>query len=147
VINIIVHNPVNTFISFGILIAIVGGSFYYVSATDPKEPYLGITGRGVTPAVAQQIDLQEARGLLIFIVEAGSPADVAGLRGGDRVAVIEGQEWVLGGDVIIAIDGVQIQGVDDAEKLLAGKVAGDSVRFTVIRDGTTLDINVVIGER
>lgn len=141
------HNPVNTTISFGLLIAIVGGSFYYVSATDPKEPYLGIGGRGVTPAVAQELNLQEARGLLIFVVDSGSPADVAGLRGGDRVAVIDGQEWALGGDVITAIDDVQIQGVDDAGALLADKVAGDSVRFTIIRGGTTLDVNVVIGER
>jgi S1-C subfamily serine protease len=142
-----VHNPVNTVISFALLIAIVGGSFYYVYATNPKEPYLGVGGRGVTPPVAQELGLQEARGLLIFVVDPGSPADVAGLRGGNREAVIDGQRWALGGDVITAIDGVQIQGVDDAGALLADKVAGDSVRFTVIREGTTLDVNVVIGER
>ncbi len=141
------HNPVNTVISFGLLIAIVGGSFYYVYATDVKEPYLGIEGRGVTPAVAQELGLQEARGLLIFVVRPGSPADVAGLKGGDKGAVIDGQEWVLGGDVIASIDGVQIQGVDDAEALLAHKVAGDSVKFTIIRGGATLDVNVVIGEK
>lgn len=141
------HNPTNTFISFGILIAIVGGSFYYVYATDPKEPYLGIAGRGVTPAVAQELGLQEARGLLLFVVDPGSPADVGGLRGGDREAVIEEQPWVLGGDVITAIDGVQIQGVEDAEERLTGKVAGDSVQFTIIREGETRDVNVVIDER
>lgn len=142
-----VHNPVNTFISFGLLIAIVGGSFYYVAATDPKEPYLGIGGRGVTPAVAQEIGLQESRGLLIFVVDPGSPADIAGLRGGDRVTVIDGQQWVLGGDVVVAIDGAQVQGVDDAEPILAEKVAGERVRFSIIRGGATLDVNVVIGER
>jgi hypothetical protein len=145
-IDAIVHNPVNSVISFVLLISIVAGSFYYVYATDPKEPYLGIGGRGVTPAVAQQLGLQEARGLLIFVVDPGSPADVAGLRGGDRGAVIEGQQWALGGDVITAIDGVQIQGVDDAEELLVDKVAGDRVKFTIIRDGATLDVNVIIGE-
>lgn len=141
------HNPTNTAISFGLLIAIVGGSFYYVSANDPKEPYLGIGGRGITPAVAQELGLQEARGLLIFVADPGSPADVAGLRGGDRVAVVNGQEWVLGGDVIVAINGVQIQGVEDAQALLADKIAGDNVRFTVIRNNVTVDFNVTIGER
>jgi S1-C subfamily serine protease len=143
----VVHNPVNTAISFVILIAIVSGSFYYVSTTDVKEPYLGIEGRGITQAAAQQIGLQEARGLLIFFVDSGSPADISGLRGGDREAVIEGQLWVVGGDVITAIDGVQIQGVEDAQERLAGKVAGDSVQFTIIRDGTTRNVTVVIGER
>jgi S1-C subfamily serine protease len=146
-IDIVVHNPVNTFISFALLISVVGGSFYYVYATDPKEPYLGIRGMGVTPAVAEEIGLQEASGLLIFIVDSGSPADLAGLRGGDRVAVIDGQQWALGGDVIIAVDGVQIQGIDDAEARLADKVAGDSVRFAIIRGNATLDVSAVIGER
>ena len=141
------HNPVNSAIAFGILIASVAGSFYYVSANDVKEPYLGIGGRGVTPAVAQELGLPEARGLLIFAVEPGSPADVAGLKGGNRGVVIEGQQWALGGDVIIAIDGAQIRGVEDAEEHLADKVAGDSVDFTLIRGNSTHDVTVVIGER
>jgi S1-C subfamily serine protease len=142
-----VHNAVNTVISFGLLVCIVGGSFYYVYATDPKESYLGIGGRGVTPAVAQELGLQEARGLLIFVVDKGSPADVAGLRGGDRTMIIDGQQVRLGGDVIIAIDNVQIQGIDDAEALLANKVSDDSVKFTIIRNNATLDVNVIVGER
>ena len=141
------HYPFNTAISFGLLIAIVGGSFYYVYATDTKEPYLGIGGRGVSPAIAQELGLQEASGLLIFIVDSGSPSDQAGLRGGDRIKIIEGQEVALGGDVITAIDGVQIHGVDDAETLLADKAAGDTVKFTIIRGAATLDLNVVVGER
>lgn len=143
-----VHNPLNTAISFGLLISVVGGSFYYVYATDPKEPYFGIRlAAEVTPAIAQQLGLQEAKGLLIYIIDEGSPADQAGLRGGDRVAVIEGREVALGGDVIIAIDDVQIQGADDAKTLLADKVTGDSVKYTVIRGNATLDVNGVIGER
>lgn len=72
---------------------------------------------------------------------------MAGLRSGDRTAVVNGQEWVLGGDVIVAINGVQIQGVEDAQALLADKIAGDNVRFTVIRNNATVDFNVTIGER
>jgi S1-C subfamily serine protease len=53
----------------------------------------------------------------------------------------------LGGDVIIAIDDTQIQGVNDAEALLADKVAGDNVRFTIIRGNATLDVSAVMGER
>lgn len=143
-----VHNPVNTAISFVLLIAVVGGSFYYVYATDPKEPYLGIgLATEVTPAIAQRLGLQEARGLLIFIIDEGSPADQAGLRGGDRIEIIEGREVALGGDVIVAIDDAQIQGGDDAKALLADKVAGDSVKFTIIRGNTTLDVRAVVGER
>ena len=75
------HNPVTTAISFALLISVVGASFYYVYATNPKEPWLGIEGSNVTPRIAQTLGLQEPRGFLIFAVETTSPADVAGLKG------------------------------------------------------------------
>ena len=141
------HNPFNTAISFALLISVVGASFYYVDATDPKEPWLGIEGSNVTPAIAQTLGLQEPRGFLIFAVETTSPADVAGLKGGDRVITIEGRPVVLGGDVIIAIDNIEIQGAEDIEGLLATKTIGDSIGFTVIRANSTQDFNVVLGAR
>jgi S1-C subfamily serine protease len=141
------HNPVPTAISFALLISVVGASFYYVYATNPKEPWLGIEGSNVTPPIAQTLGLQEPRGFLIFAVETTSPADVAGLKGGDRVVTIDGRPVVLGGDVLIAIDNMEIQGAEDIESLLATKTIGDSVSFTVIRGNSTQDFNVVLGVR
>jgi serine protease Do len=141
------HNPVNTAISSALLISVVGASFYYVYATDPKEPWLGIEGSNVTPPIAQTLGLQEPRGFLIFAVETTSPADVAGLKGGDRVVTIDGRPVVLGGDVIIAIDNMEIQGAEDIEALLATNTIGDSVDFTVIRGNSTQNFNVVLGVR
>ena len=141
------HNPVTTAISFALLISVVGASFYYVYATNPKEPWLGIEGSNVTPPIAQTLGLQEPRGFLIFAVETTSPAEVAGLKGGDRVVTIDGTPVVLGGDVIIAIDNMEIQGAEDIESLLATKTIGDSVGFTVIRGNSTQDFNVVLGVR
>ncbi|MGI0040268.1 MAG: PDZ domain-containing protein, partial [Nitrososphaera sp.] len=67
-----------------------------------------------------------------------------GLRHGNEVVEIEGQRIRIGGDVITAIDGRQVDNNEDAEAALAGKGIGDSVRFTVIRDGDTRDFNVVL---
>jgi serine protease Do len=139
------HNPVNTAISSALLISVVGASFYYVYATDPKEPWLGIEGSNVTPPIAQTLGLQEPRGFLIFAVETTSPADMAGLKGGDRVVTIDGRPVMLGGDVIIAIDNMEIQGAEDIEALLATNTIGDSVDFTVIRGNSTQNFNVVLG--
>jgi S1-C subfamily serine protease len=80
-------------------------------------------------------------------VEATSPADVAGLKGGDRVVTIDGRPVVLGGDVIIAIDNTEIQGAEDIEALLATKTIGDSVTFTVIRGNSTQDFRVILAAR
>jgi serine protease Do len=134
-------------VSFAILLSIVGASFYYVYATDTTEPWLGIEGSNVTPGIAQILGLQEPVGFLIFSVEPGSPAELAGLRGGDRVVTIEGRPFVVGGDVITAVDHIQIQDGQDIEFQLAQKTVGDFVEFTVIRGGSTLDFEVQLGAR
>ncbi len=134
-------------ISFAVLISVVGASFYYVSATDAPEPWLGIEGSNVTPAIAQALGLQEPFGFLIFSVEPASPAELAGLKGGDRVVTIDGRPVVLGGDVIIAIDNIQIQDAQDIEAQLIHKTIGDIIEFTVIREGARQDIEVELGAR
>jgi serine protease Do len=141
------HNPLNAVVSFAILLSIVGASFYYVYATDTTEPWLGIEGSNVTPGIAQILGLREPVGFLIFSVEPGSPAELAGLRGGDRVVTIEDRPIVVGGDVITAVDNIQIQDAQHIESQLAQKTVGDFVEFTVIRGGSTLDFEVQLGAR
>lgn len=141
------HNPFNTVVPFAILFSVVGASFYYVYATDATEPWLGIEGSNVTPAIAQTLGLRETSGFLIFSVEEGSPAERAGLRGGDRVVTIEGRPIVVGGDVITAVYNIEIQDAQDIAEQLAGKTVGDFIEFTVMREGSTLDIEVQLGAR
>ena len=141
------HYPVNTVISFTVLISVVGASFYYVYATDVTEPWLGIEGSNITPAIAQILGLEQPVGFLIFSVEPGSPAEQAGLRGGDRVETVDGSPVALGGDVIIAVDNIQIQDAQDIEALLIQKSIGDVVEFSVIRGSSTENIEVELGAR
>jgi len=140
-------SAVNTIIPFAILVSIVGASFYYVNATDAREPWLGIEGSNVTPTIAETLGLRQTDGFLIVSVEPGSPAEVAGLRGGDRVMTIEGRPVVVGGDVITAVDNLQIQDAQDIGALLAQKSIGDFVEFTIIRGGSTLEFDVQLGSR
>ena len=137
----------NSVISLGLLVFVVGTSFYYVNATHQKEPWLGIEGSNVTPGIAQVLGLQEARGFIIFSEERGSPAQLAGLKGGDRVVIIDGRPVVLGGDIIIAVDNIQIQGAQDIEALLASKTIGDNVHFSLIRGNKVQNIDVILGSR
>jgi serine protease Do len=136
------HSPVNTAIPFALLISIVGAAFYYVTATDPGEPWLGIEGNNVTPAIAEALELRESVGFLIFSVEPESPAELAGLRGGDRVATIDGRPVMLGGDVIIAVDNIRIRDAQDIQNQLIDKSVGDIVEFSVIRGFSTQHFEV-----
>lgn len=147
------HTAVSTALSFAILFGAVGYSFSYVSGNPvaveiEEEPeQLGIRGVNVTPAIAQEMNLNEARGVLITSVTSGSPAERAGLRGGSEIVEVDGENIPVGGDVIIAIDGRPINDDTDARAILEQKRVGDNVRFTVIRNGNTFDVNITIQAR
>jgi serine protease Do len=52
-------------------------------------PTLGVTGRTLTPSVAQQLGLHDSRGVLVVGVQDGSRADDAGLKAGDVIAEVD----------------------------------------------------------
>ena len=87
-------------------------------------------------------------GLLVLEVTRGGPADVAGIRGGDRVVRMGRYQVPVGGDVIVAIDG---QPVADLETwtiyLETQKTIGDTVQITVLRDGREQVVPVVLAEQ
>jgi len=143
-----VHSLPTTIASFGLLIAIVGGSFWYISMNPvevPREPGIGIEADNITPEIAQALGLGEQRGVLIIAVVPGGPADRAGLRGTEVTS--NGQVAAIG-DIIIAADGQEIRDDTDFRAFLSSKNAGDNVRLTIIRGGTTvMDVNLTLGER
>lgn len=142
------HSLPTTIASFGLLIAIVGGSFWYISMNPvevPREPGIGIEADNITPEIAQALGLGEQRGVLIIAVVPGDPADRAGLRGTEVTG--NGQVAAIG-DIIIAADGQEIRDDTDLRAFLSSKNAGDNVRLTIIRGGTTvMDVNLTLGER
>ncbi|WP_337861835.1 PDZ domain-containing protein [Nitrososphaera sp.] len=149
-----VHTAVSTGVAFGILFVAVGASFYYasgnpVTVTVTGEPWAGFDGVTVTPQIAQDQSLAEARGVLVTVVTPNSPADRAGLRAIERVDEIDGRKVPVGGDVIIAIDGRQIDVREDIRAALADKHVGDRVTFTVLRNSGSVSANLTItlGER
>jgi 2-alkenal reductase len=147
------HSPVTTFISFALVIGVVGGAFGYVAA-NPLEiirepvgrPWFGFDGRPLTPGLVQAMDLDVQQGLLVTMVQNDSPADVAGLRGGTSTANIEGSEVRIGGDVIVEVDGIPVTGVEQIRSILETSRVGDTVNLTVLRGNDTLRISVVLGE-
>jgi len=112
--------------------------------------WLGITGRTVSPEVADFMDLPlDTRGALVIAVSSGGPADKAGLQGSDKTLTEAGQEFQLGGDVITAING---QPVDDMDSLITYLMTetrpGAEVELTVIHaDGSTETITVTLESR
>ena len=114
-----------------------------------EYPYIGIRGTSVRPDIATAMDLPpETRGALVLAVGTDSAASRGGLRASDRLAVINGTEFPVGGDVIIDIDGTAIRSMDD---LLAYVVEhtrpGDTAEFTVLRDGVETMVSITMDAR
>jgi len=113
------------------------------------HPWVGIAGIDVNLAIAQYIvGMENPQGFLITDVSPGSPADLAGLRGGNASAIIDGQEIRVGGDVIVGIDGHPVRKLNDLVVYTErNKRPGDQVTLTIIRNGEQLDRDLTLGER
>jgi len=113
-----------------------------------KHPWLGVSARDVNIAIADAIGLEKPQGVLIENVTEGSPAEQAGLRGGDNDVTLDGQVITIGGDVITGIDGLPMRRVADLVVYMERNTSpGDSVVFEIIRDGQELSVEVTLGER
>ncbi len=104
-------------------------------------------GYGVA-GLSAALDLPTERGVLLRGVSAGSPAHLAGLRGGDRLVDVRGKTVCAGGDLIIAIDELHF---DDLDALMAylvqEKRPGDEVSLLVIRERRTLELSLQLASR
>ena len=90
--------------------------------------YLGIAGgsRPLPPRLARE--LGRSAGVEVVEVVQDSPAAKAGLRPED---------------LIVAVGGTAVEGVDDLQRLMAGELIGERVTASVIRDGRVLELELV----
>jgi len=110
--------------------------------------YLGVTSQSLYPQLAEKLGLPDPAGALIVQVEAGSPADDAGLETGGRRIEFQGQTDIpAGGDVIVGVDGRKLSLEDDLADLISAKSAGDEVELDLVRDDERRTVKVELGER
>jgi len=109
--------------------------------------WLGIQGQTISADVAEALGLQATDGVLVVDVTADSPASRAGLRAGQQQAELQGEVYVIGGDVITAFDGESVSSMDELVGLIGAKDPGDTVEVTVLRGGQTMDLEATLSER
>ncbi len=109
-----------------------------------KSFWGGTEGQILSDDLADLLNLPAGTtGYLLKSVAKGSPADDAGLRGGTKLATIDGQQMVLGGDVILSIEGIQARSAADLAKirdLLAGLKPGAPFKATILRAGRVIEM-------
>ncbi len=111
-----------------------------------RRPALGISTLPIGPELADQLGLAADYGLLIVQVVPRSAADHAGLRGGTERAYISNYPVMVGGDLLVAVDGERIESQQDLAQIMNKHRAGDSVRITVYRGKRKMEVTVAFGE-
>jgi len=111
-----------------------------------RRPALGVSTIPIGPELAQQLGLPVDFGLLIVKVSPGGAAERAGLRGGNERAYLGNTPIMLGGDLIVAIDGENIQDQQDLAQVMNAHRAGDTVKLTIYRGKQKMEVNVTLGE-
>lgn len=93
--------------------------------------WLGVSIQPITPELAEQFELEKDYGILVADVVEDSPAEQGGL---------------LRGDVIIELNGKEVDGPYNLRNIIAGTLPGGEAEFRVIREGETMLLRVTIGE-
>ncbi|HEY5388387.1 MAG TPA: trypsin-like peptidase domain-containing protein [Thermoleophilia bacterium] len=109
--------------------------------------YLGVQGQTITSDIAGALGLKQTQGVLVAAVSPGSPAAKAGLKGGSQQTDLQGQPYVVGGDVITAMDGETLASMDELGAAIMKHKPGDAVTLTVVSGGKTKDVKVTLAER
>jgi serine protease Do len=97
-----------------------------------REAYLGFRVQSLTLNIADYLGLNTTDGVIVYFVDTGSPAGNAGIRLGE---------------VIIAINNVQLRNVTDFDIAVSEFTPGDSIILRVLRDDREHDINFIAGSR
>ena len=111
-----------------------------------RRPALGVRTIPIGPELADQMGLPSDYGLLIVQVTPGGAAERAGLKGGSERAFLGNTPIMLGGDLIVAIDGQDVENQQDLSQAMNSHRAGDTVKMTIYRGKKKMEVSVVLGE-
>jgi S1-C subfamily serine protease len=111
-----------------------------------RRPALGVRTIPISAELADEMGLPADYGLLIVQVTPGGSADQAGLHGGNERAYLGNIPIMLGGDLIVAIDGEKVEDEQDLAHMMNNHRAGDTVKVTIFRNKKKIEVNVALGE-
>jgi S1-C subfamily serine protease len=111
------------------------------------RPWLGLQGRSIDAALGSIVRMPVTSGYLVEIVFDGSPADRAGMRGGNLSVVVQGEEYLMGGDILTAIQGAPIRSHQDYVARVKALRVGQRVKLTIMREGQSREVTLTVAER
>ena len=108
-----------------------------------EHGWIGIRGRPLTPELATRLGLGRRAGVLLVHLDARGPAKKAGLKAASEPDA----DVPKGGDVIVAIDGHAIDGMEDVSQEVASRAVGTTITVTVLRGGEEREVRLMLADR
>jgi S1-C subfamily serine protease len=110
-----------------------------------EHAFLGISGLDITKSLSERLNLPTDKGVLVQ--ESRGPARKAGVKGGDTQVTIGSRDLVLGGDVIVEIDGKSIDSMKQVIQAVDSKKPGDQIDMKVMRGSKSQTLKATLGDR
>jgi S1-C subfamily serine protease len=114
---------------------------------EAEYAYIGVSAQPLYPQLARKLGLHTDFGGLVAEVSSGSPAEKAGIRGGNDKLAFQAGRYTTGGDVILQVDGNDIVSPDDLAEAIAESQPGQVATLTILRDGERKQVEVTLGRR
>jgi len=111
------------------------------------RPWVGFHGQFVSGELKDLLKAPLVDGLLVEVIEPGSPAEAAGIQGGRLELELDGRAYLLGGDIITAINGRALESAEALADVMRGLTVGGSIRLSVFRDGNCREVVYALPER
>lgn len=111
------------------------------------QPWLGISGLALTEDLARVLNVSATEGVLIVEVVQGSPAERAGLLGGNREAIIGNFRVLIGGDIILSVSGRKMTDMNVLIKEIVRHRVGDTIEMEILRDNRMTILKVLLQEK
>jgi S1-C subfamily serine protease len=112
-----------------------------------EHAFLGLGVQAVDTEVSRLFELPVKRGLMVVRVFDSSAADKAGLRAGTNEVVVSGETYLLGGDILVAVDGRQVASGEDLRDVISAKKPGDKLTIEAYRGMEKRSFEVTLGRQ
>ena len=112
-----------------------------------EHPFLGVVAQPIDKEIADVFNLPVEQGLLVVRVIEGSGADKAGLRAGATEVVVAGESYLLGGDIIVEIDGKPATTAEDLREGVSAKKPDDKIDIEAYRGDDRRSLEVTLGRQ
>ena len=111
------------------------------------RPWVGFHGTMIGADLRKVLKLPLTDGLLIEVVEPGSPAETAGMRGGEVEFTFGTISLLLGGDIVTTINGVSTTDAEKIAPIMRALKVGNTLKMSVFREGETREVIYTLPER